>query len=218
MLSRLRQELRRQLAMARDGTLKLGPGTQSDASHFGQHVRLGPGCVALRCRIGDRTYLGPRCVAVDATIGRFCAIASEVHLGTGSHPTRDYASIHPIFYLARPALGWSFVAEDRLREFAPTTVGNDVWIGARAIVRDGVTIGDGAIIGAGAVVVGDIEPYAIYGGVPARRIRMRFADDDVAMLLRLRWWDRDEAWLRTHLDAFTDVARLRTLAPTDGAG
>lgn len=52
-------------------------------------------------------------------------------------------------------------------------IGNDVWIGANAVILPGVTIGDGAIIGAGAVVTADIEPYAIVGGVPARKIGER---------------------------------------------
>ena len=53
------------------------------------------------------------------------------------------------------------------------TIGDDVWIGTRAIILPGVTIGNGVIIGAGAVVTKDVPDYAIVGGVPARVIRMR---------------------------------------------
>ncbi len=53
------------------------------------------------------------------------------------------------------------------------TIGNDVWIGTRAIILPGVTIGNGVIIGAGAVVTKDVPDYAIVGGVPARVIRLR---------------------------------------------
>lgn len=52
-------------------------------------------------------------------------------------------------------------------------IGNDCWIGAGAIILDGVTIGDGAIVAAGAVVTKDVEPHAIIGGVPAKLIRYR---------------------------------------------
>jgi acetyltransferase-like isoleucine patch superfamily enzyme len=55
------------------------------------------------------------------------------------------------------------------------SIGKDVWIGANAVILPGVTIGDGAIIGAGAVVTGDVEPYSIVGGVPARKIGERNA-------------------------------------------
>jgi acetyltransferase-like isoleucine patch superfamily enzyme len=55
-----------------------------------------------------------------------------------------------------------------------TRIGNDVWIGYGSVIMGGVTIGHGAIIAAGSVVVKDVEPYCIYGGVPARKIKGRF--------------------------------------------
>ena len=65
---------------------------------------------------------------------------------------------------------------------------NDVWIGQNVLLKRGITIGDGAVIGAGAVVVKDVAPYEIVGGVPARRIRMRFDEAIVDELLKLKWW------------------------------
>lgn len=56
---------------------------------------------------------------------------------------------------------------------SPIIIGNDVWIGAKAIILSGVTIGDGAVIAAGAVVTKDVEPYTIVGGVPAKKIKHR---------------------------------------------
>lgn len=52
------------------------------------------------------------------------------------------------------------------------TIGNDVWIGQRAIIMPGVTIGDGSIIASSAVVTKDVPPYSIAGG-PARVIKSR---------------------------------------------
>ncbi len=52
-------------------------------------------------------------------------------------------------------------------------IGNDVWIGANAVILPGVTIGDGTIIGAGSVVTNNTEPYSIVGGAPARKIGER---------------------------------------------
>lgn len=68
-------------------------------------------------------------------------------------------------------------------------VGNDVWIGYGATVMPGVRIGDGAIIAAKAVVVDDVPAYGIVGGNPAKLIRKRFPDDDIARLLAVAWWD-----------------------------
>lgn len=52
-------------------------------------------------------------------------------------------------------------------------IGEDVWVGARAVIMPGIKIGEGAIIGANAVVTRDVKPYAIVGGVPARFIKYR---------------------------------------------
>ncbi len=53
------------------------------------------------------------------------------------------------------------------------TIEDDVWIGARAIILPGVTIGKGSVIAAGAVVTKDVEPYSVMGGIPAKRIKSR---------------------------------------------
>ncbi len=58
---------------------------------------------------------------------------------------------------------------------ARTTIGNDVWIGAGAVILGGACIGDGAVVAAGAVVRGNVEPFDIVGGVPARVIGRRGA-------------------------------------------
>jgi tetrahydrodipicolinate N-succinyltransferase len=71
----------------------------------------------------------------------------------------------------------------------PTLIGNDVWIGAGAFVRQGVTIGDGAIVAAGSVVIRDVLPYAIVGGIPAHLIRYRAEQETIRKLLAWRWWD-----------------------------
>ena len=54
-----------------------------------------------------------------------------------------------------------------------TVIGNDVWIGTRAIIMGGVKIGNGVVIGSGAVVTRDVPDYAVVGGVPAKVIKFR---------------------------------------------
>ena len=70
-----------------------------------------------------------------------------------------------------------------------TVLGNDVWLGYGVTVLPGVRIGHGAIVGAGSVVTADVPDYGVVAGNPARLIRMRFSEEDVALLLRLAWWD-----------------------------
>jgi len=78
-------------------------------------------------------------------------------------------------------------------------IGNDVWIGYEAVILSGVTIGDGAIIGTRAVVTKDVPPYTIVGGVPAKTIRKRFSDNDIATLLKVKWWDWPVEQIQSHI-------------------
>lgn len=61
--------------------------------------------------------------------------------------------------------------EDRYVTSAPIRIGNHVWIGMRAIILKGVTIGDGGVIAAGAVVTKDVPPNTLWGGVPAKCLK-----------------------------------------------
>ena len=97
-------------------------------------------------------------------------------------------STHPVFFSTRMQSGYTFADESYFEEYRGTTIGNDVWIGANAIVIDGVRIGDGAVVAAGAVVTKDVPAYAIVGGVPARIIRYRFLQTDIDVLLKINWW------------------------------
>ena len=58
-------------------------------------------------------------------------------------------------------------------ELAPTRIGDDVWIGANAVVLPGLDIGTGTVVGAGAIVTEDTQPYTIVAGVPARVVGTR---------------------------------------------
>ena len=84
-------------------------------------------------------------------------------------------------------------------------IGNDVWIGSRAILLGAIKIGDGAVVGAGSVVTKDVPPYAIVVGNPARIIGYRFNEQTIKELMRLSWWNNDLKWLSTHADLFNDI-------------
>lgn len=203
------------LLRRKEDGLVLGRDLDLTGNCYGRHVQLHDRVRMWWSSVGDYSYVGTGSTVINTRIGNFCSIASDVILGTGSHPARSSVSSHPAFYLRRPHLGWSFADHDGHDEFAATCVGHDVWIGARAIIRDGVTIGDGAIIGAGAVVVKDVEPYTICGGVPATVIRPRFSADDIAYLRSLEWWRKDDAWLKRHSASFADLEALRQALEED---
>ncbi len=74
-------------------------------------------------------------------------------------------------------------------------------------------IGDGAIVAARAVVTGDVEPYTIVGGVPAKPIRKRFDPETIHRLERLRWWD----WPREKLRQMLPLLRRGDLTALERA-
>jgi acetyltransferase-like isoleucine patch superfamily enzyme len=139
---------------------------------------------------------------VHAKVGRFCSIGNETIIGTWSHPT-DLVSTYPGFYSGNQHT-INVRRDETVKEINPVIIGNDVWIGHRAIIVGGVTVGDGAIIASGAVVTKDVEPYAIVGGVPARVLKKRFSQTTIDRLLQLKWWDATEDTLRKHADLFGD--------------
>ena len=84
-----------------------------------------------------------------------------------------------------------------------TIIGNDVWIGQNATILPGVHIGDGAIIGANSVVGGDVAPYNIVVGNPAKVIKKRFDDELIGYLLQLKWWDKSIDAINTLIPILT---------------
>jgi chloramphenicol O-acetyltransferase type B len=164
---------------------------------FEGHNRLYDRAMVGDASLGRFTYLAPDSRVINCTIGRYCSIGPGALIGAlGVHPS-NWISTHPVFFSTkRQTGGTTFSDRDYVDEQPPVTIGNDVWIGARAIVLDGRKIGDGAIIGAGAVVTKDVEPYAIVGGVPSREIRMRFDPVTISRLLEIKWWDWPVAKLK----------------------
>jgi acetyltransferase-like isoleucine patch superfamily enzyme len=155
--------------------------------------------------IGKHSYVGRESQVYHAQIGAFTCIGPEVIIGPGEHPTKDFVSSHPMFYSTLAQSNPVIVHKNRFEEFSTTHIGNDVWIGARAILKTGITVGNGAIIAAGAVVAKDVEPYSIVGGIPAKHIRYRFTQEQITHLQKTQWWNRDLNWLIEHKDEFLHI-------------
>ena len=113
-----------------------------------------------RVRIGDGTMINRGCHLlasfhhkdVEIAIGNHVAVAPDVYFLAAGH---DYSRL------------------DLPDTAGSITVGDYVWIGARSIILQGVTIGEGAVVAAGSVVTRDIPPYTVVAGVPARVIKER---------------------------------------------
>jgi len=174
------------------------PGVQVDEmSALGEHIVLFKNVMVQNSTMGAHTFVQNDSTICGATIGKFCSVASGVRIGLGRHPLK-WASTHPAFYSKTQPIAVTFASKDAFEPFQETVIGNDVWIGCNALIKDGVKIGTGAVIAAGAVVVKDVEPYAVVGGVPAQTIKYRFDKTLVQKLLASEWWNMPHEWLQEH--------------------
>ena len=111
--------------------------------------------------------------SANLTLGDYAVINQHVYLDNKEHISigpRCGISMGSMLFTSNHEMGDDM---KRWAEFkpAPITIGAGVWLGARAIVMPGVTIGDGCLVATGAVVAKDLEPNGLYAGVPAKRIK-----------------------------------------------
>lgn len=148
--------------------------------------------------MGAHSYT--RSVLKEAMVGRFCSIGLGVSVLPPSHPLDrvstsgfDYAGKYGIYGDYLKARGVAIPSRPHAMRRPPPVIGHDVFIGEGACIARGVTIGPGAVVGAKALVMRDVEPYAIVGGIPAVPKRYRFDDAMRERMLALKWWDYDPA-------------------------
>lgn len=178
-------------------------------TYLGKNTKVYPSSRLSNTIIGNYTYISENSVINNAVIGKFCSIGANFMAGRGIHPTNG-VSTHPMFYSTAKQNGMSLSSNNRLDEFKPITIGNDVFIGMNVTVLDGVTIGHGAIIGAGAVVSKDIPPYAIAVGNPIEIKKYRFTEDVIDKFLNIKWWnfnDEDLALVEKHFFKIEDFIK-----------
>jgi acetyltransferase-like isoleucine patch superfamily enzyme len=112
-------------------------------------------------RIGDYTGIGPQCsfaVGKEISIGRHCRIATEVMIfDSPGHPGDPAARLAGL--------------PTEPEEVRPVFIEDNVWIGRRAIIMPGVTIGHGSVVASGAVVMANVPPNTLVAGNPARQVR-----------------------------------------------
>lgn len=132
-----------------DGFCWIQPGVviaQSNRLSIGKHF----GC-------NSGTYIN---AVGGITMGDYVLLGSNVTISSGIHSIDG--RFPPVY--ARPSIPKAIA------------IGDDVWIGAGAVILPGVTLRTGTVIGANSVVTRDTEEYGVYAGAPARKIRSRLAE------------------------------------------
>lgn len=114
-------------------------------------------------KAGIYSYVGPGCIIYpEVSIGNYTMLAQNVQI-IGDDHSYDIPGI-PMISTPRP-------------DIKSTVIGDDVWIGANSFIKTGVSIGDGVVVAFGSVVTKNLEPYGIYGGIPAKFIKSRFSNE-----------------------------------------
>lgn len=152
--------------------------------------KIWPSSVICDTIVDDYAYIGHECRIFQAHIGAFASLGPRVVIGESEHLTGHD-------FLSNALLTPEELAAYETDRARITVLEPDCWIGAGAVLRKGVRIGHGAVVGAGAVVVRDIPPYAIVGGVPAKLIRMRLDPVRRAALEATEWWKLPPAIMKS---------------------
>lgn len=111
-------------------------------------------------------------------IGDYVCIGAETVILMGGNNTHrmDWFSSYPAYEKL----------EACYQRKGDTTIADGVWIGMRAMIMPGITIGEGAVIAAGTIVTKDVAPYSVVGGNPMHGIKNRFSSDVIERLCKLK--------------------------------
>ena len=164
---------------------KLNPGTI-----FEKGSEVKKGAFAKNCYLGAYSRVGMGGLLGNVMVGNFTHFAPDVIVGPRNHIYTNFTIGDFIYSYEEFAEHYALFAGKDGRKYG-TRIGNDVWIGQRAVIMPRVDIGDGAIIAAGCIVTKSVPAYSIVGGVPGRIIGWRFDEKTVKKILAIRWWDWD---------------------------
>jgi acetyltransferase-like isoleucine patch superfamily enzyme len=130
-------------------------------------------------------------------IGRYCSFGPGIRIFNANHPS-EYIFLHA--YMYNTTLG--MVKKEPFKR-TKLKIGNDVWIGANAIILPSVNyIGDGAIIGAGAIVTKNVPDFAIVVGNPAKIIKYRFSEKTRELINKNSLYKIDKKYFMENIKKF----------------
>ncbi|MBA2584542.1 MAG: CatB-related O-acetyltransferase [Bacteroidetes bacterium] len=188
-----------------------------DSCSFSGKVRIGDFCrlfnVSLsgNILIGKNTSIfGPNTdiysVHNKVEIGNFCSIARNVSIQEFNHNYERCST----YFIFKNVFKEKNIISDTVSK-GDIKIGHDVWIGTQSVILSGSIIGNGAVIAANSVITGDIPPYSIVGGTPARVLKYRFSDDIIQALQKIEWWNWDHEKIKRNRDFFESPMNMKKI-------
>ena len=159
--------------------------------------------------MGKGSYTGTNTIIKNAEIGKYCSISWNVSIGGLNHPYQNISMYTDYWF--KKTFDVDIKKKGKEDTSTKVVIGNDVWIGAGAIILNGVNIGSGCVIGAGSIVTKSIEPYSVVVGNPANQIKKRFSDQVIELLMKLQWWNWSEDKIRENIDLLRNVPDIDLL-------
>ena len=190
----------------------IDPSAIVENTNLGKYTEIAAGARLTESSLNDYSYVMERCDIIYSTIGKFSNIASDVRINPGNHPI-EWVSQHHFLYRLKQ---YGFAVEDNesffeWRRLQKVSIGHDTWIGHKAIILPGISVGNGAVVAAGAVVTRNVTPYSVVAGVPAKPLRSRFPEAVWKVLEEMAWWDWDHQTIKARIDDFYDIRRFINL-------
>lgn len=167
-------------------------------------------------KVGKYSY-GPLCSHwLVESVGNFCAFGGGTTVAVNH--SMGLISTHPFLYMGKDDVhsfeykdyrhrSWYFDNVEPMgkpHKLKKIKIGNDVWLGQNVVITNSANIGNGVIGAAGAVITKDVPDYAIVG-VPAKIIRFRYTEKQIAALNKIAWWDWSDEKIRECYKDFFDA-------------
>lgn len=137
------------------------------------------------------------------TVGKYTSIANGLEVITASHPSLTDHTVSNFPFYEKCKLDYP-----KCRVGGTVNIGNDVWIGENVKIVGDVDIADGVIVGAYSVVAKNIDGYSIVVGNPIRTLRYRFTPEQIAYLIKIKWWDWLPGKIRDSIADFKNIEKF----------